>query len=134
MKEKKIRTVINKFGRLKLYFLRGHSQWFVYVFSLTNFSLLFYNFLFKNLRFIPEALKQFYIFFSLFIILYVPIAMIIGYFDFKKGTFKAEQMVMLEMSPIWKKMFIEINIIRNQLDIIQKEVNDLKEVIKNESL
>ena len=127
LNKKILREIIDKFGRLKLYFLRGHSQWFVYIFSLTSFSLLFYNFLFKNLGFIPEYLKQFSIFFLLFIVLYIPLAIIIGYFDYKKGTFKAEQGIILEWSPIWKKMFTEIEVLNSKLDKIQEKLKNIKE-------
>ncbi|MHA2363711.1 MAG: hypothetical protein ACXAC7_07120 [Candidatus Hodarchaeales archaeon] len=100
-----LRKLVDKGARTKQYFLRGHNAWFALGFSLMNFTLIFYNLLFKNLFFVPNSIKSYSIFFVLFAAFYIPIATIFGFFDFRKGTFAAEQLLSKEISPIWKELF-----------------------------
>lgn len=90
---------------IKQYFLRGHNAWFALFFSIINFTLLFYNFLVKNLYFVPSFLKSYLIFFIIFGIAYFPVATVIGFLDFKKGTFSAEQNLQKEVNPVTKEIF-----------------------------
>ncbi len=121
--KKFLRKAIDEGARLRQYFLRGHGNWFALIFSLINFTLIFYNLLFKNLFFIPEVLKSFSVFFIVFGIIYFPIAVIVGWLDFKKGTYKAEQQLTRDISPIWKEVF-------NKLDSLEKQNQDVLESLK----
>lgn len=112
---KSLRAKINTFGRLKQYFLRGHSQWFALGMTLLNFTLIFYNFLWKNLMFIPSDFKHFSIFFITFGLFYFPIAAFFGWQDFKRGTFKAEALLIKEVSPIWRELFVRLDRIEEKL-------------------
>ncbi|MFX1512972.1 MAG: hypothetical protein ACFFCQ_10325 [Promethearchaeota archaeon] len=107
-----LRKKIDRGARLRQYFLRGHASWFALAFSLINFTLITYNFSFKNLYFVPDILKRFSIYFVLFIVSYFPIAAIVGYLDFKKGTYRAEQELTREISPVWSALFQEIEEIK----------------------
>jgi len=117
---KSFRSQINKFARVKQYFLRGHTTWFSLPFSLLNFTLIFYNLLLKNLDFVPDIFKQYTVFFICFLLVYLPSSAIIGYIDFKKGTFNAEVAMFMDLNPIWKKVF------ENQTEILKR----LKELEK----
>ncbi len=123
--KKQLRMIIDEGARLRQYFLRGHSNWFALVFSLINFTLIFYNLLFINLYFIPEVLKSFSIFFIIFISLYFPFATTVGYLDFRKGTYRAEQQLARDLSPIWRDLFSKLEHLEKQnqelLAVIQKE-------------
>ena len=122
----KLRKLIDRGARLKQYFLRGHNSWFALAFSLLNFTLIFYNLLFKNLFFIPEILKSYLIFFLIFGSMYFPLAAIIGWLDFKKGTFKAEQALTLEISPIWKEVFMKLNNLEKTNEILLSELQKMQ--------
>ena len=128
--KKQLRMIIDEGARLRQYFLRGHSNWFALVFSLINFTLIFYNLLFINLYFIPEVLKSFSIFFIIFISLYFPFATIIGYLDFKKGTYRAEQQLARDLSPIWRDLFSKLEHLEKQnqelLAVVQKNENKIR--------
>ncbi len=128
MKETKtiLRKLIDRLARLKQYFLRGHSAWFALAFSLLNFTLIFYNLLFKNLVFIPEILKSYSIFFMIFGSMYFPIAAILGWLDFKKGTYKAEQALALEISPIWKEVFVKLTNLEKTNEILLSELQKMQ--------
>ena len=97
-RKKQARFIIDKGARGKQYFLRGHNSWFALGFSILNFTLIFNNLLVKNLDFVPDFLKSYATFFLIFLAIYVPLATIIGYLDFKKGTFAAEQKLSKELS------------------------------------
>ncbi|MHA2244714.1 MAG: hypothetical protein ACXADY_07060 [Candidatus Hodarchaeales archaeon] len=128
MKETKtnLRKLIDRSARLKQYFLRGHNAWFALGFSLLNFTLIFYNLLFKNLFFIPEILKSYTIFFLIFGSMYFPLAAILGWLDFKKGTYKAEQALTLEISPIWKEVFIKLNNLEKSNELLLSELQKIQ--------
>ena len=117
--------IIDEGARLRQFFLRGHSNWFALAFSLVNFTLIFYNLLFVKLFFIPEIFKSFSIFFIIFVFLYFPFATIIGYLDYRKGTYRAEQQLTKDLSPIWQDLFSKLEHLEKQneelLTAIQKE-------------
>ncbi|MHA1213791.1 MAG: hypothetical protein ACTSPG_00660, partial [Candidatus Hodarchaeales archaeon] len=127
---RRLRVLIDKGARLRQYFLRGHSNWFALVFSLINFTLIFYNLLFKNLFFIPEVLKSYMVFFVLFGASYFPLAALFGYLDYKKGTYRAEQLLSKELSPIWRELFEKLGKIETENEMILEE---LKKLIKNQN-
>lgn len=116
-----IRKIINKFSRIKQYFLRGHNSWFALAFSLMNFTLIFYNLLFEKMDFIPEEFKSYGLFIIVFGIIYFPLSSLIGYLDFKKGTFRSEQLLVKELSPIWKDIFDRlVKLESNDAEILRK--------------
>lgn len=122
-----IRTIIDRGSRYKQYFLRGHNQWFALAFSLINFTLIFYKLLLENLVFIPDHLKSYTLFLILFGLTYFPFATIIGFYDFKKGTFNAEQKLSREISPIWKELFSRIEKLENNGADLLKILEKLEE-------
>ena len=103
------RRWIDKLSVVKQYFLRGHNSWFALAFAIINFTLIFYQLLFVNLYFVPAVLKSYLVFFIVFGILYFPLATVIGYLDFRKGTFSAEQNLQKEVSPVWKEVFTRLS-------------------------
>lgn len=121
-KKRQIRFTIDKGARLKQYFLRGHNAWFALAFSILNFTLIFNNLLVKNLDFVPDYLKSYATFFLVFGFFYFPTAALVGYLDFKKGTFAAEQNLTKEISPIWQEVFSRLEQIeKNQKKILETQ-------------
>lgn len=120
------RKGIDTGARLKQYFLRGHNSWFALAFSLLNFTLIFYNLLFKNLFFIPEILKSYSIFFMVFGSIYFPLAAFLGWLDFKKGTYRAEQSLTLEISPIWKEVFKKLSNLEETNKVLLSELQNMQ--------
>jgi hypothetical protein len=123
-----LRKWIDKGGRIRQYFLRGHSNWFALILSLINFTLIFYNLLFKNLFFVPDVLKSYSVFFIIFGVLYFPTAAIFGWLDFKKGTYKAEQALTMEISPIWNEVFQKLQNLEEANVILLSEMKKMQEV------
>lgn len=127
--KKTLRKVIDEGAKLRQYFLRGHGNWFALMFSLVNFTLIFYNLLFINLYFIPEFLKSFSVFFIIFGLIYFPVAALVGWLDFKKGTYRAEQQLTRDISPIWQEVFSKLELLekQNQKLLNFLETNTVKE-------
>jgi hypothetical protein len=124
--KKMLRKLIDRLARLKQYFLRGHNAWFALAFSLLNFTLIFYNLLFIKLFFIPEILKSYSIFFMIFGSIYFPFTIILGWLDFKKGTYKAEQALALEISPIWNQVFTKLTNLERANEILISELEKMQ--------
>ena len=123
--KKYLRKVIDDGARLRQYFLRGHGNWFALMFSLINFTLIFYNLLFVNLFFIPAFLKSFSLFFIIFGVIYFPIATVVGWLDFKKGTYRAEQQLTREISPIWSEVFAKLEQLAQQNQDVLRTMKSL---------
>ena len=117
-----VRKGLDKFGRLRLYFIAGHTRWFIFIISLTQFGLIFYNFMWIHLDFIPNQFKGVFVFFLLWFLFYFPFATVFGYFDLTRGTYKAEVNVSLEVNPIWKRLFQELAELRKSIDEIEKQL------------
>ena len=122
-----LRKTIDKGARVWENTLRGHGNWFALAFSLMNFTLIFYNLFFINLFFVPEILKSYSLFFIIFSICYLPVATGIGWLDLRKGTYKEEQRLSLEISPIWQEVFKKLN----NIEATNKEVLSELELLKD---
>lgn len=122
-----MRKSIDKFSITKQYFLRGHNSWFSLFFSLTNFTIIFFKLLLENLSFVPEFLKSYLVFVIIFSLIYFPLSTIIGYLDFKKGTFSAEQTLQKEISPVWQELFFKIDRLEEENQKLLELVSTLKE-------
>ena len=122
-----MRKSIDKFSITKQYFLRGHNSWISLFFSMTNFTIIFFKMLLENLSFVPEFLKSYLVFVIIFSLIYFPLSTIIGYLDFKKGTFSAEQTLQKEISPVWQELFFKIDRLEEENQKLLELVSTLKE-------
>ena len=111
-------------SRLRTYFLRGHSHWFAYVMSLLNFVTISFYLLIDNLTIVPDNFK-FRQYLLLFFIVYLPLAITVGYFDMTRGTYRVEQKMAKELSPIWKEVF-------EKLDSLGLKQNEIVKALKNQ--
>ena len=125
-----LRNFIDKISVVKQYFLRGHNAWFALAFTLINFTIIFYQLFLVNLYFIPEFLKSYALFVIIFALIYFPLATIVGYLDFKKGTFSAEQNLQKEISPVWKEVFSQLS----KIDQDNKKIMALLDELKNKPI
>ena len=71
---------------LWIYFKSGHSGYFAFILSMLNFVVLQYNLLVERVPFLKQYMPRMSHFFILFSLIYLPVAIIIGRFEFKKGT------------------------------------------------
>lgn len=124
-----MRKLLNGVGKFKVYFLRGHNSWFYFAFWLVNFTIIIYKLLLEDII-LPEWMRFSY-FFLLFCFIYVPLAILIGRFDFKRGTFRGEMDVTLDVNPIVQKQFKNQEKIISEQKELREELEELKELLKN---
>ena len=114
-----LKRLIKVVGSIRYYFIQGHAVYFCYPLSILNFTLIFYNFLIKDLSFIPPQYNNFFIFAVVFISIFVPVCATAGYYDCKKGLWYEEQKKAFTVHPVWSELF-------KQLKNIQQDIDKLK--------
>ena len=76
-----------------IYFKTGHSTYLVYSLSILNFITLQHRLLISTIPFLEKYLSRLSTFVIVFFLTYIPIAMALGYFEYKKGEMKRRPML-----------------------------------------
>ena len=71
---------------LWIYFKSGHSGYFAFILSMMNFVVLQYNLFVERIPILKQYMPRMGTFFILFSLIYFPVAILLGRFEFKKGT------------------------------------------------
>ena len=69
-----------------VYFRRGHSSWFAMALGFLNFIVIQYRLLIENVPFLKNIFVRLWVFALLFIAVYVPVATLVGWIDYKRLT------------------------------------------------
>ena len=116
------KNILYKLSEARTYFIRGHGNWLAYPISMLNFISISFYLLIDNLTIIPEEFKLLRYYLLLFVFTYIPGAIIIGYLDMKRGTYRVEQRMAKELSPLWNEVFDRLNRIEeNQEKLINNK-------------
>lgn len=122
MKIRKIaRTTLDLIGQYKLYFLRGYQGYFALILSVVNTSAIMYYLIIDNLTAIPDWIR-YSTFSAIFIILLLFGGIIVGRFDMRRGTFRREQEELGKRSPLWSRVFKQLDRIEKRLDEIERRI------------
>jgi len=122
MKAKKMgRKFFDWFGKNKLYFLRGYNQYFQLPIGLINSSAIMYYLIIDSISTVPEWLR-YWMFIAVFLNVIILFGWFVGRFDYRRGTFKKEQLTFVEQSPIWKKVYANQERIEKKLDKLLEEI------------
>jgi hypothetical protein len=78
---------------LWIYFKAGHGGYLVYSLSILNFIVLQHRLLISYIPFLSKYLSKLSTFVVFFFITYIPLAIVIGYFEFRKGVLKRSPML-----------------------------------------
>ena len=93
-------------------FRNGHSVYLVFIMTFTNFILIGYNFAVKKAPFLNDLFDNTLSFAVIFLLFYIPIAIIIGYYHRRKQYVVENELNLQENWPlIW--------IFRYQIKLIQ---------------
>ena len=76
-----------------IYFKTGHTTYLVYSLSIMNFITLQHRLLITTIPFLEKYLSRLSTFVVIFFLTYIPIAMALGYFEYKKGEMKRRPML-----------------------------------------
>ncbi|MDH5403256.1 MAG: hypothetical protein OEY49_12245 [Candidatus Heimdallarchaeota archaeon] len=123
----KLKSILLNLSIARTYFIRGHSHWFSYLISLLNFITITFYLLIDELTIIPDEAKKFRYYLIFFILTYFPLATFIGYYDLKKGTFRVEQNITKEFSPLWKELFTILEDIKKEQIEIKLDIEKLNQ-------
>ncbi len=120
-------------------FRTGHSTYLIFILTFVNFVLISYRLLIEKVSFFKELVPELWIFTLLFLALYIPAAIIIGYWH-RHTQLKIEQTISMQQNPFFAKLFRvlidvqlgnmskeEIEKFRNQLLEIEKKMDYLNE-------
>ncbi|HSB56546.1 MAG TPA: hypothetical protein VLD38_01885 [Nitrosopumilaceae archaeon] len=90
----------NFLRRRWLDFRNGHSIYLAFILTFVNFILITYNFAIKQVTFFQGIFDNLFVFVLLFIGLYVPAAIIIGYWH-RRNQYSVENEAMIQENWIW---------------------------------
>jgi hypothetical protein len=80
-----LRNIARKIRDLWIYFKAGHGGYLVYSMSIMNFIVLQHRLLIQYVPFLSQYLNKLSTFVALFFFTYIPLAVLLGYFEFRKG-------------------------------------------------
>ncbi len=110
-------------------FRQGHGMYLVFAMSFVNFVLIFYRLLIEEINVLGEVFSNLWIFVIIFLVAYIPAAILIGNWH-RKTQMKIEHEQSMKQSPLMAKNF------RILLDLLEgkaskKEVEDLRKFLKS---
>lgn len=108
-------------------FRLGHSTYLIFMLTFVNFILIAYRLLIERVPVLQEIIPELWIFAILFIIIYFPVAILVGLWH-RKTQLKIETTLTAYESPVLAKMF------RTMLDVktgkaSEKEIEEFREFL-----
>ncbi len=103
------RKILTKIGIFRTYFMRGYSVYFAFPIGLVSTSLIVYNFLIVKIPFLLKIFSHYWLFFLIYSITLIPLSILIGKIDYKKGIYRHEQDEIVKHSPQWSKLFKKLD-------------------------
>jgi len=88
-----------RLSRYWTYFRRGHSIYLAFWLSFANFITIQYNLLVKNVVFLRDIFTHLTYFAIAFLLLYIPAAMIIGWYDYRRFAVPVESTLRARANP-----------------------------------
>ena len=88
----------------------GHGIYLIFILTFVNFILISYRLLIERIPFLEEILPELWIFMILFLIFYIPAAIMIGFWH-RRTQLKVESTLVYQQNPVLAKMF------RTMLDV-----------------
>ena len=98
----KLCRVKSRLLRYWAYFRRSHGTYFVYFISFANFIVIQYRLLIEYVPFLKYMFSSLTAFALTFIIVYVPLAIVIGWLDYKKMSVPTDSALIAKSSP-WNR-------------------------------
>lgn len=85
-------------------FRQGHSIYLIFFLSFSNFILIFHRLLIERVSFLENILSELWVFALIFILFYIPVAILIGVWH-RKNQIKIETDVVFRQYPTLARMF-----------------------------
>ena len=94
-----LRNLKSRVFRYLYYFRRGHGTYFVYIISFLNFIVIQYRLLIEKIPFLEYLFQSLTAFALAFIAVYIPVAVIVGWLDVKRGAVPVEGALLASVNP-----------------------------------
>jgi len=98
-------------------FRLGHSTYLIFLLTFVNFVLISYRLLIERIPFLQEIIPELWIFMVLFLVIYIPTSIGIGFWH-RKTQLKVETTLTMQQNPVFAKM------IRTILDVQTGKASD----------
>ena len=82
----------------------GHSTYLIFLLTFTNFVLISYRLLIERIPFLQDIVPELWIFAILFLLLYIPTSIVIGFWH-RKTQLKVDTTLGMYQNPFVAKMF-----------------------------
>jgi len=87
------------------YFRRGHSVYLAFATSLLNFIVIQYRLLVQNITLLRTLLPRLWMFLVVFVATYLPLATLIGWIDYQRGSVPTDSALSAKASPWIQDLF-----------------------------
>jgi len=88
--------------RYWVYFQRGHRSYLAFLISFANFVVIQYRLFIQYVSFLSQIFPHLLHFIAIFIVIYVPVSIVVGWLDYKKVSVPVETTLHVEVNP-WNK-------------------------------
>jgi hypothetical protein len=113
-------------------FRTGHSTYLIFLLTFVNFVLISYRLLIEKIPIFQTLIPDLWIFALLFLVIYVPAAIIIGYWH-RRTQLKVENTITMQQNPFFAKLFrvlIDVQLGNMSKEEIEKYRNLLLDIEK----
>jgi hypothetical protein len=109
-------------------FRQGHSIYLIFALTFINFILISYRLLIEKVAFFNEIIPELWIFAILFLVIYIPAAILIGSWH-RRTQLRVEATIIAQANPVLAKMF------RTLLDVQtgkadEKEIENFRNMLE----
>jgi len=115
-------------------FRQGHSIYLIFALTFINFILISYRLLIEKVAFFKELIPELWIFAILFLVIYIPAAILIGAWH-RRTQLRVEATMITQANPLYAKMFrtlLDVQTGRASEEEIKEFRNMLEGIEKNE--
>jgi len=110
-------------------FRQGHGVYLIFALTFINFILIAYRLLIERVTAFKEIFPELWIFATLFILIYIPSAILIGFWH-RKTQLRVETTLIQQQNPLMAKMF------RTILDVqtgkaSEEEIKEFRKLLKS---
>ena len=109
-------------------FRQGHGVYLIFLLTFANFVLIFHRLLIERVEVLDQYFSELWVFVLFFIVIYIPLAIIIGAWH-RKTQLKVESEVVLLQNPLWAKVFRTLLDIQTG-NISKEEIEEMRKLLK----
>ena len=86
------------------YFRRGHSVYLIFAITFMNFIVIQYRLLVEYIPLLQQLFPRMVMFIVTFLIIYIPVSVLIGWLDYKRGAAPVDLAVAAHANPFFKDL------------------------------